>query len=384
MQTYLDYAATTPVDPEVLEVFVRATTETWGNPSGLHQTSQKAKARLESARSQIASLLHIRPLEIYFTSTATEANNIAIQGIIGNNLGRDNKPHILISSLEHSSVADFIHFDVCDAEVYQVAQNGIVSVDQIIQKIRDNTVLICLMLVSNEIGTIQPVKELTEKIKIINLHRQTHNLPQIYIHCDCVQAPLYIDLDMSDLGVDLAVISGHKLYAPKGSALLYIRENTEIKKTVYGGGQEQDMRSGTQNIAAIMAFAKALEIATKNRQKDTEQVARLQKLLIKEVYDKIPSAIINGDIDSRIPNNIHFTVPKVEETDLLMKLDLAGFAVSAGSSCSSGAHSHSKISQLLHPEISGGDIRVTIGKWTTEDDIRSFVISLAGIVLELS
>jgi cysteine desulfurase len=384
MQTYFDYAATTPVDPEILDVYIQTTREVWGNPSGSHRIAQKARAVLEKSRTRLAKLLHTRPLEIYFTSTATEANNIAIQGVISAHVSQyKQRPHILISPLEHSSVSEFTTNPHCDTEIYNVQPNGVIHIDDIISRIRPETALICLMLVSNEIGTIQPVKELVDKIKIINKERHIQNLPRIYVHSDCVQASLYFSSDLSQLGVDFAVMSGHKLYAPRGAALLYVKEGTTLEKTIYGGGQERGLRSGTQNIAAIAALTKALELADKNRVHDTKHVLALRNRVLNSLSKSTPNIVINGDLALRIANNLHITIPNIDEDTLLHKLDLEGFAISAGSSCASGAHKKSTISKLLHPEIVGADLRITLGKQNTAEQVDAFCDTLSKVMPSL-
>jgi cysteine desulfurase len=384
MYIYLDNAATTKVDLEILDAYIAVNTEFWGNPSSTHQIGQKARATLEKARLSCAQLIGAKSQEIYFTATATETNNIGIQGVILESLKRTTKPHILISPLEHSSVSDFTNYANVDVEVYTVKSSGVCEIENIISSIRDETVLICLMLVSNEIGTIQPVAELAKEIAKINSLRQIKNLPKIYLHSDCVQAPLYIDLDFHSMGVDMAVISGHKLYAPRGAAILYLKEGVKIHKSSYGGGQERDMRSGTEDVAGINCLATALVMANENRLVDSARARELRDGVVEYIKHNLPEVNINGDLVKRTPNNLHITVPGIDEDSLVLSLDLKGFAVSSGSSCTSGAHKKSKIASILGTGVIGADLRISLGKYNTEEEVKLFCVALHDTIEELS
>lgn len=384
MYVYLDHAATTPVDPEILQYYTLIAEQTWGNPSSVHRIGQKARSVLEKARMKCASILRVRSREIYFTASATEANNIAIQGLLLKSSKKVTRPHILISALEHNSVSDFTNHPDAEVEIYPVKPSGIADIDTILSFVKDDTILISLMLVSNEIGVIQPIKELVEKIQQINVIRVAQKLHEIYIHSDCVQAPLYIDLDLKQLGVDFAVISAHKLYAPKGAAVLYIKNDVKIQKTVYGGGQEKGLRSGTQDISAIASLAYGLDLAQKNVVKSGTEIKKFRDCIIYFVQINIPQACINGDLLNRAANNIHITIPEVDESSLLMALDLKGFGVSAGSSCSSGSNKKSNISKILNSNIEGADIRITLGKNNTSEEVKLFCKTLQELVEELS
>jgi cysteine desulfurase len=384
MNIYLDHAATTKPDPEIFELFVATSLKYWGNPSATHLIGQKARASLEKSRIGCANLLGAKNQEIYFTGTATEANNLAIQGIILESQKRIPKPHILISPLEHSSVSDFKNYPNTEVQTFPINPNGICDIDQIIPLIRDETILICLMLVSNEIGTIQPVKKLALEIEKINVVREQTNLPKIYLHSDCVQAPLYQEINFHELGVDFAVISSHKLYAPRGAAILFIKNGTKIHKTIYGGGQEKSLRSGTEDVSAIACLHQALYVASSNLTSVSTKIRELRDYMASFIQNNLPTVIINGDLIHRTPNNLHITVPSIDEDSLIMTLGLNGFAVSAGSSCASGAHQKSGISNLLHPESVGADLRVTLGKNNTLEEVKLFCDSLQDIIGRLS
>jgi cysteine desulfurase len=381
---YLDNAATTQVDPTILDTFLSSSVEIWGNPTGLHRVGQKARASLENSRKKCAKVLGVNSQEIYFTSTATESNNLAIQGTISYFVKLNQRPHILISSLEHASVSDFASNLDCDIEFFQTKPNGICSVDELVLLFRPETVLVSMMLVSNEIGTIQPVKELCEKLRSINSVRKDKNLPEIKVHSDCVQAPLYLDLNLAQMGVDFAVISGHKLYSPRGSALLFKKESGVLAKTNFGGGQERGLRSGTQNVASVACLAQSLEMAQNSREQEVIRIQKLKDSLIIFFTQFLPQANINGDLNQRIVNNIHVTIPNVDEEELLMKLDLSGIAVSSGSSCSSGSHKKDGISNRLPGAIDGADIRITLGKYNTKEEVDYFCITLLEAIKDLS
>jgi cysteine desulfurase len=383
MNTYLDHAATTKPDPEILDLFVATSLKYWGNPSATHLIGQKARASLEKSRIGCANLLGAKNQEIYFTGTATEANNLAIQGVVLEGQKRIPKPHILISPLEHSSVSDFKNYPNTDVQTYPINPNGICDIDHIIPLIRDETILICLMLVSNEIGTIQPVKKLASEIEKINIVREQKNLPKIYLHSDCVQAPLYLEINFHELGVDLSIISSHKLYAPRGAAVLFIKNGTKIHKTIYGGGQEKSLRSGTEDISAIACFVRALELARDNRTIHSKKIQLLRDHIISFISKNLPTFKINGDLVERVANNIHITVPGVDEDSLLTLLDLKGFAMSSGSSCSSGSHRKSTISKLLKSQVIGADLRVTLGKDNTMKEVEQFCITLQAVINQL-
>jgi cysteine desulfurase len=384
MNIYLDHAATTKPDSEILDLYIETSFKYWGNSSATHLIGQKARAVLEKSRLSCANLLGVKSQEIYFTGTATEANNIAIQGVILESLKHNMKPHILISPLEHGAVSDFVNHPNSDLQVYPTRPNGVCDIQDILPLIRDETVLICLMLVSNEIGTIQPVKDLTNAIKEINVQRKENKLPQIWIHSDCVQAPLYISLNFRDLGVDMAVISGHKLYAPRGAAMLYIRGSVKIQKSIYGGGQEKGLRSGTENLPVIVCFTKALQRANLNRTTDSSNIRKIRDYLVSFIVTELPNVHINGDMIQRIPNNLHITIPGVSEDSIVMALDLRGFAVSSGSSCTSGAQKKSNMSDILSLGLIGAGLRITLGKCNTIQEIELFCIALKDCIKQLS
>jgi cysteine desulfurase len=405
-RVYFDNSASTPVDRQVMSTYVDNYVDNFGNPSSVHSFGQRAKAELERARLVAADFVGCGSQEIVFTASATEANNIVINGVIKaalvGNSGRltenteinaynfgirtdkpksTSKPHILISAIEHASVADFVSCGDADVETFKVDGQGLADLDDLMSKIRPETALVSLMYVNNEIGTAQPVKDLGAKLAKLNFERFENGLQRIFFHCDGVQAGLWFDIDVKELGVDFFVLSAHKMYAPKGAAMLFIKKGVEIKKSIFGGGQEKGLSSGTQNVQAIVAFAEAMKIAKNGQETDAEKVMEMRDYLINFVDKNIPTGILNGSREQRSPNNAHFTFVGFDQDVLLTKLDLEGFAVSAGSSCSSGANEPSHIPKMLDPNITGADLRITLGKQNTIQEVQDFCKALKKILL---
>jgi cysteine desulfurase len=379
---YFDNSSTTPVDQNLLDIFVEETKMSWGNPSAVHSVGQKARAKLEEARLSCANLLGAGVSEIYFCGTATEANNLAIMGVIQERLKLqpDTKPHVLISALEHASVTEFDISSVCEVELIDVDENGVVKLDEIIGKIRPQTCLISMMKVSNEIGTIQPVEGISAMLKEINVVRKQKDLSPIYLHSDCVQAPLCIELDVEKLGVDMLVLSGHKIYSPKGVALLYVKKSTELSKIIFGGGQERGLRSGTQNVPAIAVFTQALIEAQKNRESFLTHTGNLKNQIIEYINNNHPEIILNGIKNQQAPHILHLTIPNKKSDELVMLFDLKGVCISSGSSCGSGALKETAISDLLHPDRVGGEVRISLGKQNTLEEVVEFCKVLSEII----
>jgi cysteine desulfurase len=379
---YFDNASTTPVDSHLLELFVDETKEHWGNPSAIHSFGQKARASLETARLQCANLLGAGVSEIYFCGSATEANNLAIMGVVQERLKLQPniKPHLLISVLEHASVAEFVTSSACDVELIDVDENGVVKLDEIIGKIRPQTCLISAMKVSNEIGTIQPVEEICLMLKMVNATRKEEGLLPLYLHSDCVQTPLFVELDVEKLGVDMMVVSGHKIYSPKGVALLYVKKSTELSRIIFGGGQERGLRSGTQNVPAIRVFTQALIEAQKNRESFIMHTRNLKNRIIEYINKNHPEIILNGGEKLQAPHILHLTIPNKKSDELVMLFDLKGICVSSGSSCSSGALKETSIGDLLHSDRVGGEVRISLGKQNTLEEVEKFCKILSEII----
>ncbi len=363
-KTYLDYAATTPVDPRVLKTMLPYFTEKFGNSVSLHSFGEEAKKALEKSRSIMAKAINAKNKnEIIFTSSATESNNLAIKGIAFANQNRGK--HIIISSIEHSCVlksAEWLEKQGFKITKIKVDKYGLIDPKNIEKAIRKDTILISIIHANNEIGTIEPIEEIgriCEKRKV-------------YFHTDAVQSFAKIPIDVQKMKVDLLTASSHKLYGPKGAALLYIKKGTKIEPLIHGGGHEFGLRASTVNIPAIVGFGKAVEICEKEIKKESKRLSKLRDKLINEVLKKIPDSYLNGHPKKRLPNNINFWFAYVEGEAIVMDLNSYGIAASTGSACSSEKlePSHVLLACGLRPEQAHGSLRLTLGRWTKTKDIN--------------
>lgn len=391
---YLDYAATTPVDPKVLEMILPYFTENYGNAMSVHGFGQEALEAVDSARAKAALFFRCSPSEIVFTSGATESNNLVVKGSIRSFYAvprkPEEKPHIITTKFEHHCVLDACKFAEKDglAEVTFIAPNkeGLVSVNDIKKAIKPNTILVSVMYVNNEIGTLQPIEEIGKALKKINAERKENKLAQIVFHTDATQAINYFNCDVDKLGVDLLSMSAHKIYGPKGIGLLYVRKTTPIKRVQDGGDQEFKLRAGTHNVPAIVGLGEAINlIKTPATQKKIEQIKELRDYMIKRVLKEIPKSYLNGSQEKRSPNNANFRFDDVEGEGLILSLDLDGIAASTGSACSSGAldPSHVLLSLGLKHEQAHGSLRVSIGKYTTKKELDTMIDKLKEVVKRL-
>lgn len=373
---YFDHAATTPLKKEVLDEMMPYLTEQYGNPSTIYKLGREAKKAIELARERVAKALNADIQEIYFTSGGTESDNWALKGVAFAN--KDKGKHIITTTIEHHAVLHPLKYlEGLGFEVtyVPVEPNGIVDPQRIKEAIRDDTILISVMLANNEIGTIQPVKEIAKIAKEKG----------IIVHTDAVQAVGQIPVDVKDLGVDLLSLSAHKFYGPKGVGALYIRKGTKIHPFSHGGAQERNRRAGTENVAGIVGLGKAIELATQNL---SEYAAKLQKLrdkLIDGVLSKIDYVRLNGDRNQRLPNNANFSFEFIEGESLLLMLDMKGIAASSGSACTSGSldPSHVLLAIGLEHEVAHGSLRITLGEDNTEEDIDYLLEVLPEIVSRL-
>lgn len=352
---YLDYAAATPVHPEVLEAMQPYFIEQFANPSSLYASARVTREALVNARASVANTLGAKPTEIIFTAGATESINLAIQGVMRK------FPHanIVTTTIEHEAVLEAAHqFD-----------HTIVDPKAIISSITDNTVLVSVMMANNEVGTILPIKELAAQIAKI---RQTriNDLP-LYLHTDAAQAGTTLDLHVSRLGVDLLTLNGGKMYGPKQSGILYVRTGTQLEPLMYGGGQERGLRSGTENVAFAVGFAKALELAQANRKAEAHRLEQLRDQLQQELVAAFPNLQINGDQRHRLPHNLNITLPGIDGEAAVLYLDNAGIQASTGSACSIGSDqpSHVLIALGCTPAEASASLRFTLGAATTQQDI---------------
>ena len=373
---YLDYAATTPVHPEVVAAMLPYFTDVFGNPSSIHSFGQEAKAALEEARDKIAPLVGAREEEIVFTSGGTEADNLAIKGIAYANEGKGN--HIITTSIEHHAVAEsckFLEKRGFEVTYLPVDSYGLVDPQDVKMAITDKTILISVMHANNEVGTIEPIAE------ICKIARERG----IYFHTDAVQTVGHIPVDVNELGVDLLAMSAHKLYGPKGVGALYIRKGTKVIPFMHGGEHERRRRAGTENVAAIVGFGKAAEIAQRDMDAEAKHLIPLREKLISGLMGRIEHIHLNGHPTRRLPNNVNVSIEFVEGESMLLNLDLEGIAASTGSACSSSSlqPSHVLLALGLSHELSHGSLRFTWGRETTEGEIERVLEILPQIVAKL-
>jgi cysteine desulfurase len=373
---YLDYAATTPTHPEVVEAMLPYFGQAFGNPSSIHFQGQEAKAAVEEARERIAAFIAARGEEIVFTSGGTEANNFALKGIAYANEDKGN--HIITTAIEHHSMIEpcqFLAGQGFEITYLPVDSYGLVDPEKVEEAITDNTIMVSVLHANNEVGTIEPIKEIGEIA-----HRRG-----IYFHTDAVQTVGHIPVNVNELGVDLLTISAHKLYGPKGVGALYIRNGTKIASFVHGGGQERKRRAGTENVPAIVGFGKAVEMAEAEMAMERKRLLPLRDRLIRGLSERIDNIRLNGHPRRRLPNNVNVSIDFVEGESMLLNLDLAGIAASSGSACSSVAlePSHVLSAMGLPPEQAFGSLRFTLGRETAEEDIDRVLEILPQIVARL-
>lgn len=391
---YLDYAATTPVDPQVMKTMLPYFSKNFGNAMSVHSFGQEALESVDNARTKIADFFGSSPSEIIFTSGATESNNLVVKGSLRSyySITRKaaEKAHIITTKFEHHCVLDACKIAEKSglAEVTYIApdREGIVSVKDIQNAIRPNTILISVMYVNNEIGTVQPIAEIGKMLKKINMERLEKKLPQISFHTDATQAVNYFNCNVDEIGVDLLSMSAHKIYGPKGVGILYIRKGTPIKRVQDGGDQEYKMRAGTHNVPGIVGLGEAITmIKNPKMQAKIKEIKKLRDYLIKRVLKEISKSYLNGSKEKRSPNNANFRFDNVEGEGLILSLDLEGIAASTGSACSSGAlePSHVLLSMGLKHEQAHGSLRITIGKHTTKKEIDILIVKIKEIVERL-
>ena len=373
---YLDYAATTPTHPEVLQAMLPYFSDSFGNPSSIHSYGQEVKGAVEEARSQVAALINARNEEIVFTGGGTEADNLAIKGVVSANEKKGN--HIITSSIEHHAVIETCQFlEKRGAEVTYLPVDGygLVDPDSVKKAITSKTILVSIMHASNEVGTIEPIAE------IGRITREAG----ICFHTDAVQTVGHFPLDTEELGVDLLSMSAHKLCGPKGIGALYIRKGTRISPLIHGGGQEKGRRSGTENVPAIVGLGRAVEIAGQEVTEEAERLTLLRDRLIKGILERIDNSQLNGHPSKRLANNINVSIDYVEGESMVLNLDLEGICASTGSACSSTSlePSHVLLAMNLSHEQAHGSLRFSLGKWTSAEDIERVLDTLPGIVTKL-
>lgn len=367
---YFDNAATTPVDPEVLDAMLPFLREKFGNASSIHFFGQETRAAVDKARQQVAALINARPTEVVFTSGGTEANNLAIRGFVEAIVDtRDVKPHIITSGIEHPSVtnvAEDLEKKGVEVTYLPVYADGIVRIEDVENALREATVLISVMAANNEIGTVQPIAEIGKFVK--NL-RSTGR--KIWFHTDAVQAAGKIMVDVEEIACDLLTISAHKIYAPKGIGALYVRRGTRLHPQSLGGRQERGIRGGTESVPLIAAFGKAAELASQLVETDSKRLGDLRDDFESRIFERFGDAILNGDRTRRLPNISNIAFPGIEGEALLINLDMQGIAVSTGSACSSGSLEPSPVIRALGADDARARsaIRFSFGKQNTADEV---------------
>ncbi|NLY10579.1 MAG: cysteine desulfurase NifS [Firmicutes bacterium] len=374
-QVYFDHAATTPVDPRVFAEMKPYLTEKLGNPSSIYAYGREARKAIDDAREIIANCIGATAQEIVFTSGGTESDNLAIKGVA---LAlKDKGRHIITSAIEHHAVLDSVKFlekHGFKVTYLPVDSEGMVDVKDLENAITDETILITIMHANNEIGTIQPIKEIGEIAK-------KHN---IVFHSDAVQTVGVLPIDVNELNVDLLTFSAHKLYGPKGVGALYVRKGVRLGTLIHGGGQERKRRAGTENVAGIVGFAKAVELAVAEQKEVNQKVQELRERLFKGL-ESIPHIRFNGSRTHRLPNNVNVCFEFIEGESLLLNLDMNGIAASSGSACTSGSldPSHVLLAIGLSHEIAHGSLRLTLGKENTAEEVDYVVEKLEEIVQRL-
>ena len=373
---YLDHAATTAVHPAVLEKMLPYFGGEYGNPSSIYSIARESKKALEAARAQVAQAFGASPKEIYFTGSGSEADNWAIMGaaLATASKGR----HIITSSIEHHAVLDMCKYmekHGWQATYLPVSPDGLVSPDALRSALREDTVLVSVMAANNEIGTIQPIKELGEA---------AHERGALF-HTDAVQAVGALDLKPSQMNIDLMSVAAHKFYGPKGVGALYVRDGAKVERFIRGGGQERGKRAGTENVAGAVGLAEALVLAVSAMQESNARLTALRDRLIDEALAIIPDSRLNGHRTLRLPNNANFSFQGIEGESMLLMLDMKGICASSGSACTSGSldPSHVLLAIGLPHEIAHGSLRVTFGAENTDDDVDRLLEALPPIVARL-
>ncbi len=371
---YLDYSATTPVKEEVLKEMIPYFTEKFGNPSSLYDKGLEAKAAVDHAREQLAALINADPKEIYFTAGGTEADNWSLMGVADKLKDKGN--HIITTKIEHHAIlhsCEFLEKHGYEVTYLGIDKNGTISLEELENAITDKTILISVMMVNNEIGTVQPIKEIG---KIAKAHK-------IIFHTDAVQALGNVPIDVKDMGIDLMSMSSHKIYGPKGEGALFMRKGLRISNYIHGGAQENSKRAGTENLTGIVGFGKAAELARINFDKHVQHCSELRNYLVDRILKEIPDTQLNGTMEGRHPGNANITFKFIEGESILLLLNQFGISVSTGSACSSKSlePSHVLVALGVPVEMIHGTVRFTVGDFTTKEDI-DYVIEKLKIIVE--
>lgn len=367
---YLDYAAATPMDSLAVKAMQPYLSADFFNPSAVYQPARLVRAQLEAARASVARVLGAKDQEILFVAGGTEANNLAIHGV----MKRFPDGHLVVSAIEHESVLQ--PATLYNHTIAPVNAKGMLDLAKFEQAITDQTVLVSIMYANNEIGTVQPIKEVAELIKAIRAkrHKQANPRP-LYLHTDACQAANYLDLQVSRLGVDLMTLNGGKIYAQKQSGCLYVQANVGLESLMQGGGQERSLRSGTENVGSSIAFATMLQKNQTNRKAEIFRLQTLRDKIHAKLSQKLPNISLNGDSKKRLPNNLNFLVPGADGERLLMELDVAGVMVATGSACTASNDEPSHVLRAigLTDKEASASLRISLGQPTTEAEVDQAV-----------
>lgn len=383
-EVYLDYAATTPLDHRVLEAMLPYLKDVYGNPSSFHSKGKEAKDDMDDARARLAEILHVRPDEILFTSGGTESDNLAVLGYARAN--QKEGKHFITSQIEHHAVLEaMMHLEKkegFDVTYLSPDKDGLIHPEQISEALKPETIFVSIMYANNEIGTIQPISEIGN---VIQKYRQVHGRSWPMFHTDACQASGFLDLNVEKLHVDLLTLNGSKMYGPKGTGLLYVKRGIKLQPLQFGGPQERAIRPGTENVAAIVGMAKALELVQTDKETETKRLIPLRDQLIDSILSNIPKTRLNGHTTQRLPNNVNISFMDIEGEALVLYLDAAGIYASTGSACTSASLDPSHVIMALGMpyEVAHGSIRFTLGHSTTKEDVDYVLKILPPLVEKL-
>lgn len=384
----MDYASGAPLDMTVLKKVTEVMKKDFANPSAIHDLGISSKKILEKSRESIANILGARPVEIIFTSGATESNNLAVLGILKSVKIKNFIPHIVTTNIEHASVLELCKFlekeKLAEVSYVEVEENGIVDSKKIKKAIKQNTILVSVMYVNNEIGTVQPIQEIAKEIR--HYKKQQGKVSQYPIfHTDATQAINYLSLKVEKLGVDLLSFNGSKIYGPKGVGVLFIKKDTVISNIIYGGDQEFGFRPGTENTALVFGLSEAMILVERMKDKEVKRLVKLQEYFLKKLQ-KINGLIINGDFKNRIPNNVNITIPKIPSDLLVLELNAQGVCISEKSACKTGEKKSSHVIDAIRLQnkdknIAKESLRFSMGRDTSKEDI-DYVVQVLNRTLE--
>ena len=379
---YLDYAAATPVDPEVLEAMRPYWSGRYSNASSMHESGRRAKAAIDGARAAVAEVLGCEPREVIFTGSGTESDNTALLGVARAN--RTHGTHVIISAVEHKAVlesAQQLKNEGFEVSIAPVDAYGTVNVEEVTRLVTDQTVLVSVMYANNEIGTVEPIQTLSAALRA---RRAGKAFP--LLHTDACQAAGFLPLKVAELGVDLMSLNGSKIYGPRGTGLLYKKNGVTILPLIVGGEQEQHLRAGTESVPLIIGFAAALQKAERLRVAESARLTTLRDYLTRELLKKIPRAVLNGHPTNRLPNNVHISMPYVEGESMLLMLDKHSIEASTGSACSAYdlQPSHVLLAIGQTPELAHGSIRFSLGRHTTKEELDYVLSVFPGVVERLT